>query len=163
MTLSPDLAARLAHLQRVVVKECCYLAHTAEGLVQTDPQFRWLDEIEQNADLTERLDAFVSRFCRLQDTLGDKLLPTYLRSQLEPIGSVLDNLNRAEKLGLIPSVADWVEARGLRNNLVHEYTEDMDALRKNILRAIQLVPMLDAVTQKLIRQPAGTIEEKPCA
>jgi len=73
-----DHAARLAHLRRVVTKECQYLIYTAQGLKQADPQFRWLDAIEQNADLTERLDAFVGRFCRLQDTLGDKLLPTYL-------------------------------------------------------------------------------------
>ncbi|MFA7241869.1 MAG: hypothetical protein WC091_17285 [Sulfuricellaceae bacterium] len=154
---NPDLAARLAHLQRVVTKECRYLGYTAEKLQQADPQFRWLDAIEQNAELTERLDAFVSRFCRLQDTLGDKLLPTYLRVQLEPIGSVLDNLNRAEKLGLIPSVADWIEARNLRNSLVHEYTEDMDALRHSILRAMQLLPMLDAVTQKLGGKTASSM------
>jgi len=73
-----ELAARLDHLRRVVIKECHYLTYTAEGLKQVDPQFCWLDALEQNADLTERLDAFVSRFCRLQDTLGDKLLPVYL-------------------------------------------------------------------------------------
>lgn len=144
-----DLATRFDHLRRVVIKECQYLAYTAAGLKQADPQFHWLDEIEENSDLTERLDAFVSRFCRLQDTLGDKLLPTYLRMQLEPIGTVLDNLNRAEKLGLIASVADWIEARNLRNSLVHEYTEDMDLLRQSILRALELVPMLEAVTKKL--------------
>jgi uncharacterized protein with HEPN domain len=109
-------------------------------------------EVEQNADLTERLDAFVSRFCRLQDTLGDKLLPIYLRMQLEPIGTVLDNLNRAEKLGLIPSVADWIEARTLRNNLVHEYTEDVDVLRQSILRALELIPMLETVTRRLSQE-----------
>jgi len=74
-----DLAARLAHLRRVVIKERDYLTYTAKGLKRSDPQFRWLDAIEQNDDLTERLDAFVNRFCRLQDTLGDKLLPAYLR------------------------------------------------------------------------------------
>lgn len=147
-----DLAARLNHLRRVVIKECYYLTYTVEGLKQADPQFRWLDAIEQNADLTERLDAFVSRFCRLQDTLGDKLLPVYLRMQLEPIGTVLDNLNRAEKLGLISSVADWIEARSLRNSLVHEYTEDVELLRQSILRALELVPMLEAVTQKLCQE-----------
>ena len=46
-----------------------------------------------------------------------------IRMQLEPIGTVLDNLNHAEKLGLIVSVADWIEARNLRNSLVYEYTE----------------------------------------
>jgi len=143
-----DLAARQEHLRRVVIKECDYLLYTVEKLSQVDPQFNWLDALEQNAELTERLDAFVSRFCRLQDTLGDKLLPVYLKMQLEPIGTVLDNLNRAEKLGLIPSVADWIEARSLRNSLVHEYIEDMDLLRQSILRALELVPMLETVTQK---------------
>ena len=147
-----DLAARLEHLMRVVIKECHYLIYTVEGLKQADPQFRWLDAIEQNADLTERLDAFVSRFCRLQETLGDKLLPVYLRMQLEPIGTVLDNLNRAEKLGLIPSVADWIEARNLRNSLVHEYTEDTQLLRQSLLRALELVPTLETVTQNLCQE-----------
>lgn len=144
-----DQAARLDHLRRVVIKERYYLIYTVEKLGQVDPQFHWLDALEQNADLTERLDALVSRFCRLQDTLGDKLLPVYLKMQLEPIGTVLDNLNRAEKLGLIPSVADWIEARSLRNNLIHEYIEDIDLLRQSVLRALELVPMLETVTQKL--------------
>ena len=82
-----DLVARQNHLRCVVIKECDYLIYTVEKLSQVDPQFHWLDALEQNADLTERLDAFVSRFCRLQDTLGDKLLPVYLRIQLEPIGT----------------------------------------------------------------------------
>ena len=56
-----------------------------------------------------------------------------IRMQLEPIGTVLDNLNHAEKLGLIVSVADWIEARNLRNSLVHEYTEDVELLRQSIL------------------------------
>jgi uncharacterized protein YutE (UPF0331/DUF86 family) len=72
--------------------------------------------------------------------------------QLEPTGTVLDNLNRAEKLGLIPSVADWIEARTLRNNLVHEYTEDVDMLRQSILRALELIPMLETVTKKLCQE-----------
>lgn len=50
--------------------------------------------------------------------------------QLELIGTVLDNLNRAKKLGLSSSVVDWVEARSLSNTLVHEYTEDMNTLGK---------------------------------
>jgi len=147
-----QLAARLDQLRRIVIKECNYLTYTAQGLKQADPEFHWLDAIDNNADLTERLDAFVSRFCRLQDALGDKLLPVYLRMQLEPTGTVLDNLNRAEKLGLIPSVADWIEARNLRNNLVHEYTEDVDMLRQSILRALELVPMLETVTNKLSQE-----------
>jgi len=54
-----DLAVRQDHLRRVVIKECYYLTYTVKGLRQLDPQFRWLDALEQNADLTEKLDAFV--------------------------------------------------------------------------------------------------------
>lgn len=146
------LFSRLDHLSRVVIKECNYLKYSAEGLKQIDPQFQWLDVGEQHAEFAEKLDAFVSRFYRLQDTLGYKLLSTYLSVRLEPIGTVLDNLNRAEKFGIIPSVADWIEARSLRNNLVHESTEDIDKLRQSIFRALELVSMLETVTQNLCQQ-----------
>lgn len=149
MTNKFDLQLKLSHLRRVVTKENQYLNSTAQRLTQADPAFLWLDKIDQHEDLAERLDAFVSRFCRLQDTLGDKLLPAYLQSQLEPTSTALDNLNRAEKLGLVPSVETWIEARNLRNSLIHEYTEDINILRQSIKRALELVPMLDAVTRKL--------------
>lgn len=44
---------------------------------------------------SERTDAFVARFGRLQDKLGDKLLPELLRCLAEPLGSAIDNLDRA--------------------------------------------------------------------
>jgi len=34
--------------------------------------------LEADVELAERVDALVSRFGRLQDTVGDKLLPRYL-------------------------------------------------------------------------------------
>jgi len=43
------------------------------------------------------LDAFVSRYSRLQDTLDDKLLRFMLRASLEKNGAQLDNLLIAEK------------------------------------------------------------------
>lgn len=38
-------------------------------------------------------------FWRLQDTIGDKLIPALLRALGEPQGAVIDNLDRAERLG----------------------------------------------------------------
>ncbi|WP_018716289.1 hypothetical protein [Arhodomonas aquaeolei] len=49
------------------------------------------------------MEAFVSRFAHLQDTLGDKLLPAYLAALGERKGALLDNLDRAERLELVPS------------------------------------------------------------
>ena len=52
--------------------------------------------LADNVDETERVEAFVSRFGRLQDTLGDKLLPLYLQALGERRGATIDNLDRAE-------------------------------------------------------------------
>ena len=78
--------------------------------------------------LAERLDAFVARFGRLQDTVGDKLLPSLLMALAEPVGPAIDNLDKAEKFGWIESTEDWMEMRRLRNQMVHEYIEDVAVL-----------------------------------
>ena len=75
-------------------------------------------------DLAERVDSFVARFGRLQDTAADKLLPELLRQLAEPVRSAVENLDRAEKLGLIEAADRWLEARRLRNRMVHEYQSD---------------------------------------
>ena len=74
----------------------------------------------RDIDLAERVDAFVARFGRLQDTAADKLLPELLRQLAEPVRSAVENLDRAEKLGLIEAADRWLEARRLRNRMVHE-------------------------------------------
>ena len=53
-----------------------------------------LQDLEEDEDLSERLDAFVARFGRLQDTLGARLLPAFLRAMGEEPGTVLENLDR---------------------------------------------------------------------
>lgn len=47
-----------------------------------------------------------------------------------------------EKLGLLVSVVDWVEARALRNRLVHEYLQDAAEFAAALNRARELVPLL---------------------
>ncbi|TVP60703.1 MAG: hypothetical protein EA349_01005 [Halomonadaceae bacterium] len=89
-----------------------------------------------DVDMAERLDAFVARFSRLQDTLGDKLIPTLLSYLGEQTGPAIDNLNRAEKFGWIESAEEWIVYRKLRNQMIHEYIEDTavltDALRSGV-------------------------------
>ncbi len=48
----------------------------------------------------------------MNDTETDRLV--FL---METPGAALDNLNRMEKLGLLSSVVEWVEARNLRNRM----------------------------------------------
>ena len=117
---------RFISLLEIVRREGEWLLKTDTRLFKTNLDAAWVERLKDEEDLAERLDAFVSRFGRMQDTLGDKLLPALLRSLAEKPSTALDNLNRAEKLGLIISVAEWLDVRNLRNKLIHEYMVDAE-------------------------------------
>ena len=102
--------------------------------------------------LAERLDAFVSRFGRLQDTVTDRLLPALLQAMAEPRGAALENLDRAEKLGWLDSADQWLEMRKLRNQMVHEYIEDRVVLTDALQAGHAFVPMMLAVASRLIEK-----------
>jgi len=142
MTKLQDQQFILAQLIRVTAKEARYLERTADRLRSLDIDIFWVQSLENNDEYSEMLDAFVSRYGRLQDTLGDKLLPAILRASLEKTGAQLDNLLRAEKLGWIESTQSWIELRELRNRLVHEYIESADDLLNALQQALQGVHIL---------------------
>jgi len=102
-----------------------------------------------------RVDAFVARFGRLQDTLGDKLLPVFLGVMEEKPGAMLENLDRAEKLGLVKSADTWLALRKLRNRMVHEYVSDPGELASALASAHEHVFLLaDAfleIRQRLVK------------
>lgn len=128
MSLLSENQDRLQFLARVTEKEAAHLQTTDSRLFGCPLTAAIMASLEQDVELSEQVDAFVSRFSRLQDTLGDKLLPLYLTLLGEPRGAAIDNLNRAEKLGLIESAEQWISLRYLRNQMVHEYIEDPDKL-----------------------------------
>ena len=109
----------------------------------------WVKSLEDNDERSEMLDAFVSRYSRLQDSLGDKLLRAMLRASLEKTGSQLDNLLLAEKLGWIESTQNWIELRELRNRLVHEYMESADDLLEALHQALDGVQVLTATQLRM--------------
>jgi len=133
---------RLQHLLQVAEKEVRHLEQTTQRLSTESIDDQWVADLENQPDLAERIDAFVARFGRLQDHLGDKLTPELLRQMLETPKTVLDNLNKMEKLGLLSSMMDWAEARNLRNRLVHEYVDSSKEFAEAINRALELVPLL---------------------
>jgi hypothetical protein len=147
---------RLQFLLETVSKERHHLLLTTQRLFAEEINADWVASLEERPDVAERLDAFVARFGRLQDTLGDKLIPALLRHLLENAGSNLDNLNRIEKLGLLSSVDDWIEARNLRNRLIHEYMNDPEEFAAALRRAGQLVELLDDTFNRI----TGYLQER---
>ena len=73
MKLEPKMVLRLQFLSRVVHKECQHLITTDSRLFQNNFTFttEQVIRLETDLELAERVDAFVARFGRLQDTLGE--------------------------------------------------------------------------------------------
>ncbi len=134
---------RLRFLLEVVTLELQHLRGTDQRLFDQPFTADRAASLRGDALLAERVDAFAVRFARLQDTAGDKLLPALLTRLGEPVGSTLDNLDRAARLGLLSRTSDeWIAARALRNRMVHDYVRDPDLLAEAINEAHDAVPML---------------------
>lgn len=119
MTLESQQRQWLELLCRVTEREVKHLLDTDHRLFADLFTVDVAQQVETDPVLAERLDAFVSRFGRLQDNLGDKFLPQLLIALAEKPGAAIDNLNLAERLGWIQSAEDWLLMRKLRDQMVH--------------------------------------------
>jgi hypothetical protein len=94
------------------------------------------------------LEVFSNRFVKLQDVMGTKLFPLTLEISQEPgdFPAFIDKLNRLEKIGAIPSSAQWLGFRQLRNAFAHDYPDDSEqtcaTLNLAYSQAIQLLVVL---------------------
>lgn len=115
----------------------------------TREQIRFLEDAPE---LAKRIDAFLSRFGRLQDPLGDKPLPQVL-CLVEAIPAArVDNHDRTERLGWIASAERCFGARKLGNQMVHEYTEDA-VIRSGALPARhELVPFIASAAPRMLAE-----------
>lgn len=152
MTLPAETQERLAFLVRVVSKEITHLEYAANQAFTPPLTLAAVEGLDNHPALALKLEAFTSRFCRLQDTLGDKLLPALLKALGEPASALLINLNKAEKYGWLASVDQWISLRQLRNKMIHEYIEDADVLHTSLVTAHDHVPVLEHFASQLISQ-----------
>ena len=149
MTLQPKIALRLQFLVRVVHKECRHLNTTDQRLFDGSFNLEQIILLEDSPDQAERVVAFVGRFGRLQDTVGDKLLPSLLVALGEKPSAAIDNLDRAERLGLLTSADEWLARRTLRSHMGHEYVEDPVILNSALQTGHDFVTSLIATAEKM--------------
>lgn len=147
-----DATERLRHLCEVVTLEIQRLLVTDGRLFAQPFDAQRVMGLAHDPTESEKLDAFVARFGRLQDTTGDKLLPALLRFVGQMPGPVIDNLNLAEKWGWLPSASAWLDMRQMRNKMVHEYIRDPAVLSDALNTAHEQVPMLVTSAQRLLLQ-----------
>lgn len=77
---------RLLHTLGIVAKEAKHLEWIRTRLFEQNIDAAWVATLATNPELAERLEAFVSRYGRLQDTIADKLLPRWLLALAEQPG-----------------------------------------------------------------------------
>ena len=70
-------------------------------------------------------DAYLKRFAALKDYLGAKVFP--LLMEVSGIGGskMSEVLQGVEKEGIIGSLGEWVELREIRNELEHDYPDEL--------------------------------------
>lgn len=163
MRTTSEIQERLTFLQRVVLKEIRHLEYSSSKVFATPMSAERAATLEEDELLAEQVEAFTSRFCRLQDTVGDKLLPQWLNALGERIGPAIDNLNTAEKLGMLESAQGWLETRQLRNQMIHEYIESSAVLADALTAAYLFQPVIIAFAERLLDdlERRGIIEPTP--
>lgn len=162
MTLTEPLLQRLQFLIRVIKKEINHLDYSSHKIFQQTLTLERISRLDSEPAFAEQLEAFTSRFCRLQDSLGDKLVPVWLESLGEPKRSVVDNLDKAAQLGIRVDADEWLMIRQLRNKMVHEYIEAPEILLEALQAAHDFEPSLVAMAEDIFRdlERHGIKEEK---
>lgn len=141
--LKPALEECAMHRQRLhqawrEASEFAALKGGANAAALDDEQVRTLDQL-------------VFRFGRLQDAIGTRLLPALLQLTQEwrDDEPFLDKLNRAEKIGMLPSAEQWQLLRELRNQTAHEYPAQPELVLANLRRLVGHVPMLEQAHEQM--------------
>lgn len=125
-------------------KEASHLRYTQRTLFALPIDADWVQQLESHPELAEKVEAFVSRFGRLQDQIGERLLPRFAALLGESPKSMLDVLAYAEKMEWVDSAEAFIGARRLRNLLVHEYMTDAQLFLQALLTAREASEMLFA-------------------
>jgi len=96
----------------------------------------------------ESAEAFTGRFARCVDLLVNKALRSLDRMELNPEGTLLDVINRAEKRGLIGRAEELREMKDVRNMIAHDYAGAKAA--EIFVYCREQKPVLDDICQRVV-------------
>ena len=137
------------------------LQYTHRTLFALHIDAMWVQQLATQGDLAEKVEAFVSRFGRLQDHLGERLIPRFAALLGESPKTMLDALGFAERMRWIDSAEAFIGARKLRNLLVHEYMSDVQLFLQALLGAQDAAEMLFQTVNAIHAQAVSVGITKP--
>ena len=105
----------------LAARESGHLQYTCRTLFAEPIDLAWVAALTHREDLAEKIDAFVGRFGRLQDQIGDKLLPAFARLTGGQPKSLMDAVAFAERVAWVDNAEVLIGVRRLRNLIAHEY------------------------------------------
>jgi hypothetical protein len=146
-----DPIERLSRLLDLVAREDVHVQGVRVRLFGPKPQIDadWLQAVLSTPEGIDRLESFGAKFSRMQDTVVDKLLPALLDAAGEVPGTAIDNLTRAERLGLLDDADAWIAMRRLRNRLIHEYFEVPEEMIPALKEAYRFADELHRAHERL--------------
>jgi len=148
----PEHAENAVLALELAQRELGHLEYTYRTLFATPIDLAWVQALPNREDLAEKIDAFVSRFGRLQDHIGERLVPRFARLLGEQGKSLLDVLAYAERMGWVEDADEFIGARKLRNLLVHEYMADAELFLEALQMANGATQMLRSIVGKMNEQ-----------
>lgn len=140
-------AARIA--LDLAERQAAHLRYTCDTLFSEPIDRAWVEKLDEREDLAEKIEAFVGRFGRLQDHIGEKLLPAFARLLGSKTRSLVDVLAYAERMAWVVSGEEFIGARKLRNLLVHEYLTEPELFLEALLAAKPATELLFQVVQSV--------------
>lgn len=151
----PEYAQGVIQSLALARKEAAHLRYSQTTLFALPIDLNWVKQLGQQPALAEKVEAFVSRFGRLQDQLGEKLLPRYAALVGESCKTFIDTLAFAERAEVLSDADAFIAARKLRNALVHEYMHDAQIFLENLQEARKACELffdtIDGVASELRR------------
>jgi len=151
MTLAylPEHAEKARFSLDLAERESKHLSYTTRTLFAQTIDLELIKAIATREDLAEKIDAFASRFGRLQDHIGEKLLPAFARLLGAQPKTLLDTLAYAERMQWLDSAEAFIGSRRLRNQLIHEYLTDPELFLEALRTAQEATDMLMAVVANM--------------
>jgi uncharacterized protein with HEPN domain len=107
--------------------------------------------IYQDKERIKTIDAFIFRFIKLQDFMGDKLFKELIKrlGEYKNNMSLIDVLDKLEKLEIIDSADKWLNFRTIRNKLTHEYPNNEEDTINGIKLAMVYFVEMGLVLEKI--------------
>ena len=106
-------------------------------------------------DLSEKemlfIELLINRFAKLQDYLGRTLINEFLKKtkDYEDQMTMIDKINKIEKLGIIESSELWDDMRKARNHIAHEYPDYPELSAMYLNQIFTMAPALIGVFEKI--------------